>query len=56
MGLDTDLQETLVHKYISITDTPMELYASLLAKVSEWYQLRQNVTHSSTTTIHSLYS
>ncbi len=33
MGLATDLQEDLVHHYISITDTPQELYASLLAKV-----------------------
>ncbi len=33
MGLATDLQEDLVHHYTSITETPQELYASLLAKV-----------------------
>lgn len=34
MGINTDLQESLVQKYMSITDTPQELYAALSAKVS----------------------
>ena len=33
MGLNTDKQEILVHRYISFTDTEKELYAPLIAKV-----------------------